>query len=227
MKELCGSVLAANHAHLARDLKTAEKEGIRRFHIDVTDGHYTPEIAFGVQLVRDLRKETEAVLDVHLAVYNLPAILDSFLDSGADCITLQYETCDLPQRLMATVKKRNITACLSFIPATGFDRMEYFMDEADAINILAVDPGIGGQVFFPKVLRKIELAAAWRDNHGLTTRIAVDGGLTRENCRRAAEAGADILILGSGIFSGNISENIRTLRGNLLQGPHQSPGVVL
>jgi ribulose-phosphate 3-epimerase len=215
MKELCGSVLAANHAHIGRDLKIAEAEGIRRFHIDVTDGHYTPEITFGVQLVRDLRKETDAFLDVHLAVFNLPNILDSFLDTGADGITLQYETCDLPQRQMAKVKGRGITVCLSFIPATGFDRIAYFMDEADIISILAVDPGIGGQTFFPKIFGKIEQAAAFRDNHGLAARIAVDGGLNRENCRRAAEAGADILILGSGIFSGPIAENIKALRRKL------------
>jgi ribulose-phosphate 3-epimerase len=215
MKELCGSILAANHAHIARDLKAAEKEGINRFHIDVTDGHYTDEITFGVQLVRDIRKETDKLLDVHLAVFNLPHILDSFLDSGADCITLQYETCGLPQRQIAKLKTRGIGACLSFIPATGFDRIEYFMDEADIISILAVDPGIGGQTFFPKVFGKIEKAAAFRENHGFATLIAVDGGLNRENCRRVAEAGADILILGSGIFSGNIGENIKSLRQNL------------
>ncbi|MDR2738626.1 MAG: ribulose-phosphate 3-epimerase [Treponema sp.] len=215
MKELCGSVLAANHANLARDVKKAENEGISRFHIDVTDGHYTPEITFGVQLVRDLRRETDAVLDVHLAVFNLPVILDSFLDSGADSITLQYEACDLPQRLLTTLKKRGVNACLSFIPATGFERIEYFIDEADTVNLLGVDPGIGGQQFISKILNKVEKTAAWRDNHGLKTRIAVDGGLNRDNCRRAAEAGADILIFGSGIFRGNISENINALRMNL------------
>jgi ribulose-phosphate 3-epimerase len=215
MKELWGSILAANHANLARDVKKAESEGISRFHIDVTDGHYTPDITFGVQVIRDLRRETEALLDVHLAVFNLPVILDSFLESGADSITLQYETCDLPQRLLAKLKERGIKACLSFIPATGFERIEYFMDEADTINLLGVDPGIGGQTFIPKVLNKVEKIAAWRDNHGLKTRIALDGGLNRDNCRRAAEAGADILILGSGIFRGTISENINALRMNL------------
>jgi ribulose-phosphate 3-epimerase len=215
MKELCGSVLAANHANLARDVKKAEKEGISRFHIDVTDGHYTPEITFGVQLVRDLRRETDAVLDVHLAVFNLPAILDSFLDSGADSITLQYETCDLPQRLLTKLKKQGVNACLSFIPATGFERIAYFIDEADTINLLGVDPGIGGQQFIAKILDKVEKTAAWRDNHGLKTKIAVDGGLNRDNCRRAAEAGADILIFGSGIFRGTISDNINALKMNL------------
>jgi ribulose-phosphate 3-epimerase len=202
---------------MGRDLKTAETEGIRRFHVDVTDGHYTKELTLGVQLVRDLRKETKSALDVHLAVYNLPDILDSFLDSGADCITLQYETCDLPQRQIAKLRNRGVASCLSFIPATGFDRMEYFMDEVDIINILGVDPGIGGQAFFSKVFGKVEKAVAFRANRRLTTRIAVDGGLNRENCLRAAETGADILILGSGIFSGpgSIAENIQALMHNL------------
>jgi ribulose-phosphate 3-epimerase len=208
-------LLAANHAHLGRDLKTAETEGIRRFHIDVSDGHYTKEINLGIQVVRDLRRETKSALDVHLAVYNLPDILDSFLDSGADCITLQYETCDLPQRQLTKLKGRGIASCLSFIPATEFDRIEYFMDEVDIINLLGVDPGIGGQTFITKVFGKAEKTVAFRENRRLPVRIALDGGLNRENCRRAAEIGVDILILGSGIFSGPIAENIRALRQNL------------
>jgi ribulose-phosphate 3-epimerase len=213
MKELCGSLLAANHAHLGRDLKAAEREGINRFHIDITDGHYTQDLTFGVQLVRDLRRETGAVLDVHLAVFNMPAVLDSFLAAGADQITLQYESCDLPQRLLGAVQKAGMTRAISFIPATGFDRIEYFLDEADIISILAVDPGIGGQAFIPKVLGKIEQCAAAIARRGLAARIAVDGGLNWENCRSAADAGADILILGSGIFAGtSAGENIRLLR---------------
>ncbi|MDR2551650.1 MAG: ribulose-phosphate 3-epimerase [Treponema sp.] len=219
MKELCASLLAANHAHLGRDLKAAEREGINRFHIDVTDGHYTEDLTFGVQLIRDLRGETRAVLDAHLAVFNMPAILDTFLAAGADQITLQYESCDLPQRLLGAIGKAGQVRALSFIPATGFDRIEYFLDEADIINILGVDPGIGGQDFIPKVLNKIEQCAAAIARRGLATRIAVDGGLNRENCRSAADAGADILILGSGIFAGpSIGENIRLLKQALTQG---------
>lgn len=216
MKELCASLLAANHARLGRDLKAAEREGINRFHIDVTDGHYTKDLTFGVQLVRDLRGETGAVLDVHLAVFNMPAILDSFLASGADQITLQYESCDLPQRLLGAVQKAGMIRAISFIPATGFDRIEYFLDEADIISILAVDPGIGGQAFIPKVLGKIEQCAAAIARRGLAARVAVDGGLNKENCRSAADAGADILIMGSGIFAGaSFGENISLLKRTL------------
>ena len=210
--ELCASILAANHAHICRDLKTAETAGIRRFHIDVTDGHYTAELTFGVHLAKDLRKETESVLDLHLAVCNMPVILDTFLDSGADQITVQYECCELPQRLLAAIRKNRMASAVSFIPATGFDRIEYFLDEANIISILGVDPGIGGQTFIPKVLDKIEKTASAIARRGLNTRIAVDGGLNRENCLGAVNAGANILIFGSGIFAGpSITDNIKNL----------------
>jgi ribulose-phosphate 3-epimerase len=213
MKELCGSLLAANHAHIGRDLKAAEAAGISRFHIDVTDGHYTEELTFGVHLVRHLRKETESILDLHLAVFNMPVILGTFLDAGADQITIQYESCDLPRRLLGIIREKGMAACLSFTPSTGFERMEYFLDEADLISILAVDPGIGGQSFIPKVLEKIEKTAAALSRKGLPARIVVDGGLNRENCRSAADAGADILILGSGIFAGGaVADNVRALQ---------------
>jgi len=105
---------------------------------------------------------------------------------------------------------------MSFIPATGLDRIEYFFDEADIISILGVDPGIGGQAFVSKVLNKIEKAASAIAKRGLKTRIAVDGGLHRENCRLIADAGADILILGSGIFAGpSIAGNIQSLKSAL------------
>ena len=216
-KELCASLLAANHAHIGRDLKAAEEAGIRRFHIDVTDGHYTEELTFGVHLVKDIRKETESVLDIHLAVFNMPAILDTFLEAGPDQITIQYECCELPRRLLGKIQKHTMIRALSFIPATGFDRIEYFLDEADIISILGVDPGIGGQSFIPKVIPKIEKAANAIAKRGLKTRIAVDGGLNPENCRAVANAGADILILGSGIFTGNsIAGNVETLK-NILE----------
>ena len=222
-KELCASLLAANHAHIGRDLHKAESEGIRRFHIDVTDGHYTNDLTFGVYLVKDLRKETGSILDVHLAVYNMPAVLDTFLDTGADEITIQYESCQLPQRLLKLIQKHNITSALSFIPATGFDRIEYFLDEAEIISILGVDPGIGGQAFIPKALKKIEKTASAIAKRSLKTRIAVDGGLNPKNCRAAIDAGADILILGSGIFAGQtesagplIAGNVQMLRKALL-----------
>jgi ribulose-phosphate 3-epimerase len=212
MVELCGSLLAANHAHLCRDMKIAESQHIRRFHIDVCDGHYTPHIIFGDQVVRDLRTETDTVFEVHLAVHNMPAIAETFLRSGADIITIQYECCELPSRLMNTIKAAGVSPGISFIPATGFDVMEYFIDESEYVNILGVDPGIGGQTFNKKMLKKIELTADYISKHNLGTRISVDGGVNIDTMRSIIDAGADILTFGSGIFSGDIEQNIVAIR---------------
>ncbi len=217
MIELCGSLLAANHVHLARDLKMAEAEGIKRFHIDICDGHYTPHIAFGDQMVREIRLETDAVLEAHLAVRNMPAIAETFFNTGVDILTIQYESCELPSRLMKQIRAAGIMTGISFIPATGFDRMEYFLDEADFVNILGVDPGIGGQDFNPKILRKIEKTAEFIHKNKLKTRISVDGGVNISTLRNIIDAGADILTFGSAVFSGDIKSNVEAIRGKIIK----------
>lgn len=215
MVEICGSLLAANHVHLCRDLKLAEKNGVRRFHIDVCDGHYTPHFAFGDQMVRDLRAETESVLEAHLAVHNMPAITEPFLSTGIDILTIQYESCELPSRLIKKIRAAGISPGICFIPATRFEEMEFFLDEADYINILGVDPGIGGQDFNSKILKKIEQTADYISIKNLVARISVDGGVNTETMRSIINAGADILTFGSAVFSGNIEDNIEQIRGRI------------
>jgi ribulose-phosphate 3-epimerase len=193
-------------------MKVAETEGISRFHIDVCDGHYTPYLAFGDQMVRDLRKETGAVLDVHIAVHNMPSITEPFINSGADIITIQYESCHLPGRLLNRIRSSGISPGISFIPATDFREMEFFLDEADNVNILGADPGIGGQKFNSKILRKIEKTADYISINNLRTKISVDGGVNLQTMKSIINAGAEILILGSAVFSGNIEENIGKIR---------------
>ena len=212
MIEICGSLLAANHVYLCRDMKLAEAEGITRFHIDVCDGHYTPHFAFGDQMVRDLRAETGSVLEAHLAVHNMPAITEPFLDSSVDIITIQYESCDLPSRLMKKIRAAGISPGICFIPATRFEETEFFLDEADFVNILGVDPGIGGQEFNHKILCKIERMADFISKNNLETKISVDGGVNTETMQSIIDAGADILTFGSAVFSGDIKENIEDIR---------------
>lgn len=212
MIELCGSLLAANHVHLCRDLKLAESQDISRFHIDVCDGHYTPHFAFGDQMIKDLRLETGAILEAHLAVHNMPAITGPFLSSGVDILTIQYESCELPSRLMKKIRDAGVNTGISFIPATRFEIMEFFLDETDFINILGVDPGIGGQDFNHKILKKIESTAEFISRNNLDTKISVDGGVNTDTMQSIIDAGADILTFGSGIFSGDIKNNIDKIR---------------
>jgi ribulose-phosphate 3-epimerase len=206
-------LLSANHGHLIRDLKNAEAAGISRFHFDVCDGHYTDNIIFGDQLVKDVRKETSSALDVHLAVYNMAVIVKRFLCSGADSITVQYESSDGAEGLLDVIKGAGVKAGICFTPVTRFEEMEYYLDKADIVNILAVNPGEGGQSFNKKALKIIELTAGAVNRMGLSTTISVDGGLNCDTVGDAANAGADIVIVGSGVFCGDIFENIKKLKG--------------
>ncbi|MCK5737207.1 MAG: ribulose-phosphate 3-epimerase [Spirochaetaceae bacterium] len=215
MIELCGSILAANHAHLLRDIRQAEDAGISRFHIDVCDGHYTRKIIFGDQLVRDLRIETRSELEIHIAVYNIENILKEFLDTGADIITVQYEVCEHPSMILKKIKSSGIKSGMTFIPATAFQDMEFILEDLNYINILGVEPGIGGQNFNPEVLGKIEETANLISRKGLDTKISVDGGVNLETLQSIQNAGADILIVGTAVFKGDLRANIMKIKGLL------------
>lgn len=212
MIEICASVLAANHAHIARDIAVAECAGVKRFHFDVCDGHYTRNIIFGNQLVEDVRVESTSYFDVHLAVYNMESILESFLGCGAEMINVQYEACEDPVKLVDIIHAHELEAGICFIPSTGAGVIERFIGMADTVNLLAVNPGIGGQQFDYSVLGKIEQIADYIERHGAHTKISVDGGVNAGTIRDVVNAGADIAILGSGIFSGDIRENISQLQ---------------
>ncbi|MFZ7130865.1 MAG: ribulose-phosphate 3-epimerase [Eubacteriales bacterium] len=205
------SLLAANHANIARDVKIAEKNGIEWFHIDVADGLYTHNIIFGDQLVRDLRKETKGVLDVHLATYNLSSLAEQYIDAGADIITFQNETCKHPLRLIRQIRSHGKKASICFAPSTAFTNMDFFIDEVDMINFLTVEPGVGGQTLNKKIIPNIKRAAEIKIKNNLKTLISVDGGINNGNMVELIDAGADILVMGSSIFYGDITTNINRL----------------
>lgn len=212
MIELCASVLAANHAHIARDLAAAEACGIQRFHFDVCDGHYTRNIIFGSQLIEQCREESISFFDVHLAVYEMERIMDTFLTTGCDMISLQYECSDEPERLLQRIHDRSLKAGLCITPETSAEQISNVAGHAENINVLAVNPGIGGQRFQRRVLEKIERLADLREHEGLAYTISVDGGVNAETLGSIMDAGADIAIAGSAVFEGSIEENILTLR---------------
>jgi len=210
--EFCASVLAANHAHIARDVVKAESLGIRRFHFDICDGHFTRDIFFGPQLVQDVRKESASFFDVHLAVYNMAPILDSFLNSGVNMINIQFESCDAPGVLINKIHANSLEASISFSLASDFVEMQPYLETVEVVNLLAVNPGYGGQQFRINVLKKIEMAADYIHINNLKTKISVDGGVNEYTIRDIIQAGADIAIAGSGIFSGDIERNITVLQ---------------
>lgn len=199
-KRLSPSLLSADFAHLARDMALAGRADW--MHIDVMDGHFVPNITIGVPVVKSLRRATSLPLDVHLMITDPSRYLDAFLDAGADILTLHVET-ETPEKLAAAlsrIRARGKKAALTLKPATPIAALEPFWPLLDMVLVMTVEPGFGGQGFLPESIPKIENLRARLDAVNPTCEIEVDGGITLDNLRAVAEAGANVFVAGSAVF---------------------------
>lgn len=195
MAEVCASLLAANLGYLIRDLKIAEREEIKRFHLDVCDKHNTEKIIFGDQLIRDFHCKTDSLLEVYLAVLNLTDITRTFMESGTDIISIQFETAHFPSRLIKEIRAAGISPGISIIPATGFHQIEFVLEKPDLIKYLAVDPEIGSQEFNPRILGEKEKTVDFIKRKGLIIKDSVDGGVYLSNLRNVLNVYVDIVTI--------------------------------
>lgn len=209
--ELCASVLAANHAHIARDMKEARLNGISKFHFDVCDGYYAANMIFGPQVINESKKECEGFFDVHLAVIDPIPIVPLFTSSQVDMILLQYETAKNLEFFIeqVTSSHKEVGVCLTL--ETPIEKILPFLSKIHQLNLLAVNPGIGGQHMRKEILHRIHTSRNLIEKHNSTCVVSVDGGVNVNTIRDIKSAGADIAILGSGIFSGSIEKNMSNL----------------
>jgi ribulose-phosphate 3-epimerase len=195
------SILSADFARLADEVARVEAGGADWLHVDVMDGHFVPNLTVGPPIVESLRKVTKLPLDVHLMITNADAYIRDFADAGADWLTVHVEACPHLHRTVQSIKERGVKAGVTLNPATSLASVEAILPDADLLLIMSVNPGFGGQSFIPSSLRKIAQARAMIDRAGSRALLEVDGGVKVENAAQIVEAGADILVSGSAIFS--------------------------
>jgi ribulose-phosphate 3-epimerase len=206
---ISASILAANHVYLAKDVLDLEKHGVDWIHVDIMDGHYVKNLTFGPKTVEDLRKITSLPIDVHLEMYRQEDVIDLFIDSGADMITIQFETCPHPFRTIEQVKRKGGKVSIGFAPTTSYEQVVAVIRDVDQVNIMTVEPGFGGQHLRKGMLGKIKRVRELIDSEKLNTIIAVDGGVNAETISSVLQHGAENLIIGTMLFSNNtIRENI-------------------
>lgn len=209
MYKLAPSILSADFANLGHDVIEVEKAGVEYLHIDVMDGSFVPSISFGAPIVRSIRPISNLIFDVHFMVEEPMRFVDEFAEAGADIITVQAETCTHLHRTIAAIKDRGVKVGVSLNPATPLGMLKYVIDDLDMVLIMSVNPGYGGQTFIPFSLEKIKELRELIDSRNLDTDIEVDGGISPANATQVIDAGANILVAGSAIFNGNISENVQ------------------
>ncbi|MED1202120.1 ribulose-phosphate 3-epimerase [Heyndrickxia acidicola] len=200
MVKIAPSILSADFAKLAEEIKDVEKGGADYIHVDVMDGHFVPNITIGSLVVEAIRPVTDLPLDVHLMVENPDPHIEVFAKAGADYLSVHAEACTHLHRTIQLIRSHGVKAGVVLNPATPVEMIKHVIQDVDLVLLMTVNPGFGGQAFIDSVVPKIAEVKALADEKGLSIEIEVDGGINAETARICTEAGANVLVAGSAIY---------------------------
>lgn len=201
MIKIAPSILSADFSKLGEEILRIERAGADLVHIDVMDGHFVPNITLGPPIVKSLRKVSGLEFDVHLMIENPDSYIDSFVDAGADVISVHVEACSHLHRTVQRIKQHGKKAAVALNPATSLSTVEWILDDVDMVLLMSVNPGFGGQKYIEGVTRKIKELKSIIKGRGLNIDIEVDGGIDTGNIYCVTEAGANVIVSGSTVFA--------------------------
>ncbi len=195
------SLLSADFLNLGRDIEMLNKSSAEWIHCDVMDGHFVPNLSFGLPVIKQIREKTNKVLDVHLMISNAEYYIDQYIEAGADVLTIHYEAITHLHRAVVSIKSKKAKAGISLNPHTPVSVLEEILPFADMILLMSVNPGFGGQSFIPTTAEKIHKLHLMRRKLNPRCLIQVDGGINIDNAGMLFNAGANILVAGNTVFN--------------------------
>ena len=216
MGKLSASILSSDFSRLADEVQAVEEAGTDWIHVDVMDGHFVPNITIGPAVVGAIRKATKLPLDVHLMIEKPERYLQAFVDAGADWLGVHVEACVHLHRTIQNIKELGVKAVATFNPATPLTGLEYVLGDVDMVLIMTVNPGFGGQEFIYEMLPKVRKCRQMIDAMRAPALLEVDGGVHRATIADLADAGVDVFVAGSAVFSGgDYAKNIADLKKHM------------
>jgi len=216
VKRIAASILAADFGRLGDEVKAVEEAGADWIHVDVMDGHFVPNLTIGPPVVAALKRATRLPLDVHLMITNPERYIGEYAKAGATYISVHQETCPHLHAVVQDIRAHGCKPSVVLNPATPFHTLDSILADIEMVLIMSVNPGFGGQSFIRSALDKLSLARRVKQERGLDFLIEVDGGVKTANLAEVSAAGAEVFVIGTGIFeTPSYHATIQEMRGHM------------